>query len=140
MIIQMKVTKVQRSRKDNRIDYIEGRYISTLALCHSGKYLYQDKHPIYEENNSENALNAFLLNSFLHKHRTLSLICPSIKCCIDKERYIYDRDMPHLSYEIDELKIGDYLTAMIVDNEGGDGDRGQQLKCSLQNSKILGSK
>jgi hypothetical protein len=48
--------------------------------------------------------------------------------------------MPHLSYEIDELKIGDYLTAMIVDNEGGDGDRGQQLKCSLQNSKILGSK
>jgi hypothetical protein len=59
MIIQMKVTKVQRSRKGNRIEYIEGGYISTLALCHSGKYLYQDKHPIYEEKNSENGLNPF---------------------------------------------------------------------------------
>ncbi len=43
--------------------------------------------------------------------------------------------MPHLSYEIDELKIGDHLTALIVDNEG-DG----KIKCSLQNSKILGCK
>jgi hypothetical protein len=43
--------------------------------------------------------------------------------------------MPHLSYEIDELKIGDYLTALIVDNEGNG-----ELICSLQNSKILGSK
>jgi len=58
MIIQMKVLKVQRSKKDNRIEYIEGRYISTMALCHSGKYLYQDKHPVYEEKNSENALNS----------------------------------------------------------------------------------
>ena len=97
-----------------------------MALCHSGKFLYQDKNPIYEENNSENALNLIQLNSFLRKHRTLYLIRPSIKCLIDKERYIYDRDMPHLSYEIDELKTGDYLTAMIVYNEG-DG----KLSCTL---------
>jgi hypothetical protein len=43
--------------------------------------------------------------------------------------------MPHLSYEIDELKVGDYLTAMIVENDGTG-----LLKCSLLNSKILGSK
>ena len=38
-----------------------------------------------------------------------------IECIIEKERYIYDRDMPHLSYEIDEVKIGDILNAMIVE-------------------------
>lgn len=126
MIVEIKVNKLERSRKLNRIEYIEANYVRTLALCHSGKFLYQDKNPIYEENNSENALNLSQLNSFLHKHRTLTLIRPRIRCFIDKERYIYDRDMPHLSYEIDDLKIGDYLTAMIVANEG-DG----KLSCTL---------
>jgi len=50
--------------------------------------------------------------------RALTLLNPSLKCSIDKERYIYDRDMPHLSYEIDDLKVGDYLQAMIVDVKG----------------------
>lgn len=117
---------MERSRKLNRIEYIEGNYVRTLALCHSGKFLYQDNHPIYEESNSENPLNIIQLNTFLHKHRSLTLIRPRIRCFIDKERYIYDRDMPHLSYEIDDIKNGDLIIAMIVENKG-DG----KLSCTL---------
>ena len=28
---------------------------------------------------------------------------PKVKCNIDKDRYIYDKEMPHLSYEIEEV-------------------------------------
>lgn len=37
-------------------------------------------------------------------------------CIVDKDKYIYDRDMPHLSYEIEEVKPGDLLVGMIVEN------------------------
>ena len=39
-----------------------------------------------------------------------------ITCIIDKERYIYDRDMPHLSYEIEDVKVGDRLIGMVVES------------------------
>jgi hypothetical protein len=57
MIVEIQVTKIERSNKNSRIEYIEGRFIRALALCHSGKYLYQDKNPIYEGSDSENTLN-----------------------------------------------------------------------------------
>ena len=57
-----------------------------------------------------------------------------LPCIIDKDRYIYDRDMPHLSYEIDQVKQGDLIHAMVVDYIGS------QLLLTIQNSKILGCK
>ena len=51
---------------------------------------------------------------------------------MDKDRYIYDRDMPHLSYEVDDVKVGDHIIGMIVENAKG------LLYLTLQNSKISG--
>ena len=39
-----------------------------------------------------------------------------LKCVVEKERYIYDRDMPHLSFEIEDVKVGDSLIGLIVEN------------------------
>lgn len=41
---------------------------------------------------------------------------PLIVGVFDKPRYIYDKEMPHLSYEIDDVQKGDCLIALIVDN------------------------
>ena len=39
-----------------------------------------------------------------------------LKFVVEKERYIYDRDMPHLSFEIEDVKVGDTLIGLIVEN------------------------
>jgi hypothetical protein len=83
---------------------------------------------------SENALDPVMLNTYLHKYRALTLLRPFLKCVIDKERYIYDRDMPHLSFEIDGVKVGDHMQAMIVNVKNA------LISCTIQNSKILGCK
>jgi exosome complex RNA-binding protein Csl4 len=57
-----------------------------------------------------------------------------LECIIDKDRYIYDRDMPHLSYDIDQVKQGDLVHALVVDYIGS------KLLLTTQNSKILGCK
>lgn len=68
------------------------------------------------------------------KHRALLLLNPDIQCVVEKDRYIYDKDMPHLSYEVDEVKVGDIMKGMVV--EFADG----KLYLTLQNSKIQGCK
>jgi len=63
-----------------------------------------------------------------------------ISCVIDKERYIYDREMPHMSYEIEEVKEGDRVNAMIVENCLYSKYDFPSLKLTIQNSKIIGCK
>jgi hypothetical protein len=70
----------------------------------------------------------------LNAHAALTLFNPKITCIVDKDRYIYDKEMPHLSFEVDELNEGDLFTAMVVDF-----DR-EKLYLTLQNSKIQGCK
>ena len=47
--------------------------------------------------------------------------------------------MPHLSFEIDDVKVGDTLIGMIVDNRMDSIDN-PRLVLTLQNSKIQGCK
>lgn len=42
-IVEFTVDKVLRGRH-SRIEQITGSFIRALALCHSGKHLYQDEH------------------------------------------------------------------------------------------------
>ena len=140
MIVECQVTRVVRekrsgARDDNaRIEKIEADYIRSLSLCHSGKNLYQDGHPIYEQGDSSKGLEPLILNQYLVRHRKLAETNPRILCVIEKDRYLYDRDMPHLSYEVQGVKIGDRLAGMIVESRSG------QLLLTLQNSKIIGCK
>lgn len=76
------------------------------------------------------------MNELLHQHRSLISLAPRITCILDKDRYIYDRDMPHLSYEIEEVKVGSLVTAMVVDTSTDYA----KLFVTLQNSKLQGCK
>lgn len=138
MIVECQVTRVVREKRaregDARIEKIEADYIRTLSLCHSGKNLYQDGHPIYEQGDSTKGLDPLILNQYLIRHRKLAESNPRILCAIEKDRYIYDRDMPHLSYEVQGVKPGDRLAGMIVETRPG------LLLLTLQNSKITNCK
>lgn len=57
---------------------------------------------------------------------------PRVEVLVDKDRYIYDRDMPQMSYEIDEVRVGDCLKGMVVEASQ------KVLWVTLQNSKIVG--
>ena len=60
---------------------------------------------------------------------------PKIFGLIDKTRYIYDKELPHISFEINELQVGDYLHALVVENRL-DSNNFPRLVLSLQNSKL----
>lgn len=61
-----------------------------------------------------------------------------IKCEISEQKYIYDKDIPHLSHLINKVKVGDTLNAMIVQNRL-DSKSNPRLELSLRNSKIRNS-
>lgn len=72
----------------------------------------------------------------IHDLREFMLKKPLLIGALEKPRYIYDKDMPHLSYEIDEVHKGDCIIALIVDNRL-DSTSNPRLVLSIQNSKIL---
>lgn len=113
-IVELMVKKIVRG-KNSRIERLEGRYLRSLALCHSGKHLYQDDHRVYQSRDSSKGLNPKELNELLHQHRCLMTLAPSIECIVDKDRYIYDKDMPHLSFEVDDVREGSVMTALVAD-------------------------
>ncbi len=77
-----------------------------------------------------------MLEEFLTAHRKIVEASPiSIRCVIDKDRYLYDSAMPHLSYEIDEVKVGSLLLGIIVENLL-DNNKHSCIKLTLQNSKL----
>lgn len=57
---------------------------------------------------------------------------PKVEVVVDKDRYIYDREMPQMSYEIEEVQVGDCLKGMVVEASH------KVLWVTLQNSKIVG--
>ena len=61
-------------------------------------------------------------------------LAPKLPCVIDKDRYIYDKHMPHLQFDIEDVQVGDRLLGMIVDNRLDKKD--PCLVLTLQNSKI----
>ena len=59
---------------------------------------------------------------------------PRMAVHIDKERYIYDREMPQISYEVDETAEGCLMKSMVVEVNKA------EILATLQNSKIVGCK
>ena len=39
---------------------------------------------------------------------------PRVEVRIDKDRYIYDREMPQMSYEIEEVAAGQIMKGLVV--------------------------
>ena len=99
------------SKNGSKILEISGRLLKPLALCHSGQGLYQDRDPVYLDKDSTQGLNKELYYERLRNCQRW----PDVEVCVDKDRYIYDRDMPQMAYEIEEVKRGDWVKGMIVD-------------------------
>ncbi len=58
-----------------------------------------------------------------------------VKMVIEKDRYIYDgREMMHVAYEVEEVRVGDRVRAVIVETKKIERDG--EIACSLANSKI----
>lgn len=55
-IVEFTVDKIMRG-KHSRIEQISGTFIRALALCHSGKHLYQDEHMVYQQRDSTKSLD-----------------------------------------------------------------------------------
>ena len=60
---------------------------------------------------------------------------PRVEVRIDKDRYIYDREMPQMSYEIEEVAAGQMIKGLVVEVR-----RSSEIVVTVQNSKIVGCK
>ena len=58
---------------------------------------------------------------------------------VEEARYIYDKEIPYLSLEVEDLKKGDLINCLIVMNKL-DSKTKPRIVLSLKNSKIMGSK
>ena len=112
MIVEFLVEKV--ARRTGRIESIEGSHIRVLSLCHSSRYLYQERSRLYKDRDSQNSFEPLALSQTAEALDGVK----GMHCVIDKERYIYDKDMPHLSYEIEDVRVGDRVVGMVVENDG----------------------
>jgi len=62
----------------------------------------------------------------------------SLKCIIDKKRHIYDEEFPHLLEEVHSLREGNYINALVRENQLKSDFF--HISLSLLNSKLRGSK
>ena len=62
----------------------------------------------------------------------------SLKCIIEKKRHIYDEEFPHLLEEVHSLREGNYINALVRENQLKNDFF--HISLSLLNSKLRGSK
>lgn len=104
-----------------------------MALCHLGDGLYQDGDRVYEKGDSSLGLEA---DTFQERVRAIEGVSwPRVEVRIDKDRYIYDREMPQMSYEIEEVAAGQMMKGLVVEVR-----RSSEIVVTVQNSKIVGCK
>lgn len=112
---------------------IRGHLLRPVALCHSGEGLYQDGDGVYEKGDSSLGLE---MGIFRERVRAIGGVAwPRVAVRIDKDRYIYDREMPQMSYEIEEVAPGQIIKGLVVEVR-----RSNEIVVTVQNSKIVGCK
>lgn len=84
-----------------------------------------------------NPLNPKLLVEHLQNIKNLISLNPYVKVIIDKDRYLYDKDLPHFTFDSENLLIGDKVNILIIDDRKL---REGIIYGSLANSKIQGCK
>ena len=92
---------------------IRGHLLRPVALCHSGEGLYQDGDRVYEKGDSSLGLE---MGEFRERVRAIGGVAwPRVAVRIDKDRYIYDREIPQMSYEIEEVAHGQMMKGLVVE-------------------------
>ena len=56
----------------------------------------------------------------------------NVEVIVDKDRYIYDKEMPGIAGEIQDVRMGDRVRGMVVEAKRWG------LRVTLENSKIAG--
>jgi hypothetical protein len=74
---------------------------------------------------------------FQERFRAIEVVkWPRAAVRIDKDRYLYDREMPQMSYEIEEVAGGQMIKGLVVEVR-----RSYEIVVvTVQNSKIVGCK
>ncbi len=85
-----------------------------MALCHSGESLYQDGDPLYLDRDSTQCLDKEVYWERVRGCEGTRWPAVEVRC--DKDRYIYDREMPQMAHEVEGVKRGDWLKGMVVDS------------------------
>ena len=132
-IVLFEVARVYRCQQGGKLVEIRGHLVRPVALCHSGDGLYQDGDRVYERGDSSLGLE---MGEFRERVRAIvGVRWPRVPVRIDKDRYIYDREMPQMSYEIEEVAPGQMFKGLVVEVR-----RSNEIVVSVQNSKIVGCK
>ena len=63
----------------------------------------------------------------------------ALKGIVEESKYVYDKDVPHLSYDIEVLEVNDRIDTLVVLNRL-DSKSNPRLVLSLKNSTIQGCK